>query len=180
MEEYTDMGVVKRIRRLATVFAIPAAFVLAMADVAHAEPPGFPDVSGFVSDSPLQYPLPLSRSTDKAVRFSTPFGYTCSMNGWHVGCFGKQLPGYSYAGTLPASSCGQMISNDAAPARPAYFQPAPTYCQAPDSSILPSGHKIEYNGLTCAVGPDFTACSDNSQPEQRGFVLRQDGNSLLF
>lgn len=175
------MTVVKRIRHLTMVTAAATSFVLTPANVAHAEPPGFPDVSGFVSVNPAEYPLPLSRSTDKAVRFSTPFGYTCDMGqGRFIHCYGKQLPGYRNQTELSDVSCGQQVGTGAAPERPAYFQPAEAYCSDPHDPVLSQGHKIEFRGELCAVGPDFTACRDNSQPEPRGFVLRQDGNSFLF
>ncbi len=53
------MTVVKRIRHLTMVTVAAAGLVLAPVNVAHAEPAGFPDVSGFVSDNPAEYPLPL-------------------------------------------------------------------------------------------------------------------------
>ncbi|MEU9805978.1 hypothetical protein [Mycobacterium sp. NPDC050853] len=161
--------------------AVTVATAAALADVAQAEPPGFPDVSGFVSDSPADYPLPLSRSTDKAVRFSTPFGHTCDMGqSRFIHCYGKALPGYVDTEALQSKPCGQQVVTGGAPSSPAYFQPAEIHCRDAQEPVLPPGHKIEFNGELCAVGPDFTACRDSSQPEPRGFVLRQDGNSLLF
>ncbi|WP_157931056.1 hypothetical protein [Mycobacteroides abscessus] len=174
------MSIAKRISPLLAAAAVVGS-VLALSDVAHAEPPGFPDVYGFVSDNPADYPLPLSRSTDKAVRFATPFGYTCDMGqGRFIHCYGKRLPGYRNHTDLPDVACGQQVGTGAAPSGPAYFQPAEAYCRDAREPVLSQGHKIEFQGELCAVGPDFTACRDNSQPEPRGFVLRQDGNSLLF
>ncbi|RIR09566.1 hypothetical protein [Mycobacteroides abscessus] len=175
------MTVVKRIRHLAMVTAAAAGLVLAPVNVAHAEPAGFPDVSGFVSVNPAEYPLPLSRSTDRAVRFSTPFGYTCDMGqGRFIYCYGKELPGYVDTENPQSKPCGQQVGTGDAPGGPAFFQPAQIFCSDPHSPVLPQGHKIEFRGELCAVGPDFTACRDSSQPEPRGFVLRQDGNSVLF
>ncbi|SHR17131.1 hypothetical protein LK468_08845 [Mycobacteroides abscessus] len=178
------MTVVKRTGYVAMVAAIACGISLAASNMAHADPPGFPDLSSFVTANPADYPLPLSRSTDKAVRFATPFGYTCDMGqGRFIHCYGKGLPGYLDTEAPQSKPCGQQVSTGAAPARAAYFQPDPLFCT--DSAylnypVLPAGHKIEFRGELCAVGPDFTACRDNSEPEPRGFVLRQDGNSVLF
>ncbi len=174
----------KPVKYLAAAAIAAASLNLAPTGVAHADVPGFPDISGFISDNPANYPLPLSRSTDKAVRFTTPFGYTCEMGqGFFIHCYGKSLPGYLDTESPQSQPCGQQVGTGAAPARAAFFQPQPIFCTdsgSLDYPVLSPGHKVEFRGEICAVGDDFTACKDNSQPESRGFVLRQDGNSLVF
>ncbi|WP_147378656.1 hypothetical protein [Mycobacteroides abscessus] len=162
-----------------SVLGVVSAALMA-ANPAQAEPPGFPDVSGFAAANVRDYVQSVGRGSE-LVWFTTPFGYRCHMNARTVDCEGRQLPGYINGTNLPDTGCGQMVSNGGGPDRPAYFQPAEIYCRDFGDPVLSAGQKIEYKGVTCAVGADFTACTDNSAaPGPRGFVLRQDGNSLVF
>lgn len=144
---------------------------------AAAQPPGFPDLSGFAPVAIDNYTDPPGSKGLRYARFSTPFNIQCWFEAaepvpvWHsqdVNCLGdlpdttpcvvgKASPGsgQAYVLTKTGDACGAPHTNGA---------------------LLNVGQKVSYRDATCAVGGDHTiACLDTSHGEH-GFVLKPSGS----
>lgn len=144
---------------------------------AAAQPPGFPDLSGFA-------PVPVENYTDppgskglRYARFSTPFNIACWFAAadpvpvWHsqdINCLGD-MP--------DANPC--MVAKASPGSGPAYvINKTGDTCGAPHTNGVPLnvGQKVSYRDATCAVGADhLVACLDTSHGEH-GFVLKPSGS----
>ncbi|WP_369830205.1 hypothetical protein [Mycobacterium sp. E1747] len=146
---------------------------------AQADPPSFPDLSGYAPVNPADYAITYPNSGRptpiQVVAFLTPDGVACAFgNPLSAGCTGNNLPGLPPA--APSSSGVPRlisISTGLAP-RPTGTR-IDTNGQSPRT--LPPFHTITVNGVICGVDDSgMTACKD---PQGRGFVLSPHGSAWL-
>lgn len=146
---------------------------------AAAQPPGFPDLSGFAS-VPVENYFVSPQKGMRYAHFSTPYNVDCSFaaaepvpawNGQAIKCDGE-FPG------LDNGSC-VIGSAGAAGMGPAYAvsrTDQPCGAHFTHGNLLNIGQKLNYRNATCAVGADhLVACLDTTRGDH-GFVLKPSGN----
>lgn len=150
---------------------------------AHADPPGFPDLSRFSAVDTAAHVTHYVRG-GSAVGFSTPDGVACSWPlaedpDFHttVQCSGD-IPGIP--ATVPdtdRTGCAQLIQGGGL-AGSTYlytFVRRGGYSCPPFPATLAVGEKISASNITCAVGDGgVTACIDPLM--NHGFVLQPSGS----
>jgi hypothetical protein len=168
------------VKTLTGIAALVGAALLG-ACTAHADPPRFPDLSGYtpvnVKDYEISVPNP-GRPPDQTVYFLTPDGIICSFISDEAVCRGNNLPSIPPAPSNPdagitgvnwiGTTTGLKQTNEGEQSRVILGQPIKT---------LPPGHSITVNGIICgADNAGTTACKD---PQGRGFVLSPHGSGWL-
>ncbi|TDH49134.1 hypothetical protein E2F47_21450 [Mycobacterium eburneum] len=145
---------------------------------AHADPPKFPDLSGYapvnVHDYEISYTTP-GHVPIPMVYFVTPDGITCNFISESAGCTGNNFPGVPPAS--PSSGGGARVNSIATntPLQPTSDPIASD--NSPQFKTLPPFHSITVDGVVCGVDDaKTTACKD---PQGRGFVLSPRGSGWL-
>ncbi|ETB21372.1 hypothetical protein [Mycobacterium avium] len=148
---------------------------------ADADPPNFPDLSGYtpanVKDYEISVPNP-GRSPDATVYFLTPDGIVCKFTLDQASCIGNNLPEIPPAASNPeagmngvnwiGTASGLNQTSGGEPSRVINGQTIKT---------LPPSHSLTVNGFICGVdNSGTTACKD---PQGRGFVLSPHGSGWL-
>lgn len=153
--------------------AVVAGTSVITACAVHADPPKFPDISGYAPVNVQDYTIALpntGRAPLNVVYFMTPDGITCAFgNPPSVGCTGDNFPSVPHAGggSANAISTGTGLGDTNAPIA-AQGQPIKT---------LPPNHSITVDGVSCGVnGSGMTACKD---PQGRGFILSPQWSGWL-
>lgn len=167
-------------KTLAMVSALVGA-PLVGACTAHADPPSFPDLSGYtpanIKDYEISVPNP-GRPPDPTVYFLTPDGIVCKFTLDQAACSGNNLPSIPPAPSNPeagmngvnwiGTTSGLNQTSGGEPSRVVNGQPIKT---------LPPSHSLTVNGFICGVdNSGTTACKD---PQGRGFVLSPRGSGWL-
>lgn len=144
---------------------------------AHADPPNFPDISGYTPVNVADYTIGLpntGRAPLNTVYFLTPDGITCDFFSGEAQCTGNNIPALPPAAAQSnvnsvGTTSGLGQTNDPiAPNGQVYGHPLKT---------LPALHSITVNGVVCGVdNTGTTACKD---PQGRGFVLSPHGSGWL-
>ncbi len=146
---------------------------------ADADPPSFPDLSGYtpvsVADYTLTYPNSGRPTPLRLVAFVTPDGVTCAFgNPPSAGCSGNNLPGLPPA--APSSS-GALRVNSISTGSAPHPTGTPLDTNGQPLKTLPPFHSITVDGVVCGVDDSgTTACKD---PQGRGFVLSPHGSGWL-
>ncbi|WP_131813441.1 hypothetical protein [Mycobacterium kubicae] len=177
------MYVMRSMRGLASAALL---FSATIAPVAAAQPPGFPDLSGF-SDVTSSFTTPGGHG-NPGVNFSTADGVNCGFgkppqvtpDSQLVQCFGT-LPGVQ---NLPITNGNTQGACDLGGAQVA-GGPGDVWhykgnCPAPSGNkILNPGQKVYYGNITCGVAPGgVTACQSTANGEH-GFILQPSGSSAF-
>jgi hypothetical protein len=129
---------------------------------AHADPPAFPDISGYTPVNVADYTIGLpntGRAPLNTVYFLTPDGITCDFFSGEAQCTGNNFPALppAAAPSDPIAPNGQVYGHSL--------------------NTLPPLHSIAVNGVVCGVdNTGTTACKD---PQGRGFVLSPHGSGWL-
>lgn len=149
--------------------------------LAHADPPRFPDLSGYtpvaVSDYTIDVPNP-GRPPLQTVYFLTPDGVICSFISDEATCRGNNLPAIPPAAASPnaSSSAVNWIGTTTGIRQTNEGEQSRVIDGKPVKTLAPS-HSITVNGIVCGVdNSGTTACKD---PQGRGFVLSPHGSSWL-
>ncbi|MGD1240192.1 hypothetical protein [Mycobacterium seoulense] len=146
---------------------------------AQADPPSFPDLSGYAPVNPSDYSITYPNSGRptplQLIAFISPDGVACAFgNPPSAGCTGNNLPGLPPA--APSSSGAPRlisISTGSAP-RPTG---TPLDTNGQPLKTLPPFHSLTVDGVICGVdNSGMTACKD---PQGRGFVLSPHGSTWL-
>ena len=167
--------------KLLTSITVLAASALSGACTAHADPPKFPDLSGYAPVNVNDYDISISnpgQPPDQTVYFLTPDGVICSFISGEALCRGNNLPSIPPAPSNPnagitgvnwiGTTTGIKQTNEGEQSRVISGQPIKT---------LPPSHSITVNGIICGVdNSGTTACKD---PQDRGFVLSPKGSGWL-
>jgi hypothetical protein len=145
---------------------------------AHAEPPAFPDMSGYAQVDPKDYgvqsenpgrPYPLTLTF-----FLTPDGVLCDFLASQAQCMGNNFPGLPPA---PPSSNGAARVNWIGTVSGLQTSPAASEPLRDGVKTLPPRHSISVDGAVCGVDDEgTTACKDS---QGRGFVLSPHGSGWL-
>ena len=146
---------------------------------AAAQPPGFPDLSGFAPAPIGDYIEPPTRGPQYAY-FSTPYNIACFFEASEV------IPAWAGQaitcnGEFPGMDNGSCVVGRATAAGmgPAYAlsRPGdPCGAQFSRGKLLNVGQKVNAFNATCAVGADhLVACLDTTRGEH-GFVLKPSGS----
>lgn len=162
-----------------TVTAGMLAAALLNACTAHAEPPKFPDISGYAPVNAQDYQIAFDNPGRQPTRtdyFLSPDGVICVVEGGGAACFGNNLP------TVPplADQETQVSYMDTQKglyqsANPGYVVNNSIHGQA--VKTLPPFHSIAVGGTICGVDDaGTTACKDS---QGRGFVLSPKGSGWL-
>lgn len=146
---------------------------------AQADPPSFPDLSGYAPANPGDYAIsyPNSGRTTplQVVAFISPDGVECAFgNPPSAGCTGNNLPGLPSA--APSSSGAPRLISISTGSTP---RPTGTPIDTNGQPLktLPPFHSLTVNGVICGVDDSgMTACKD---PQGRGFVLSPHGSTWL-
>lgn len=144
-----------------------------------AQPPGFPNLSGFTPAPAEAYIEPPEKGPSFAY-FSTPYNIACFFEASEV------IPawagqGITCNGEIPGMDQGSCVVGRAAAAGmgPAYgLSKTSEACGAQFShgKLLNVGQKVTALNATCAVGSDhLVACLDTTRG-QHGFVLKPSGS----
>lgn len=167
-------------KSLASISALVSAALIG-ACAAHADPPGFPDLSRYtpvdVKDYEISVPNP-GRPPDPTIYFLTPDGIVCKFTLDQASCSGNNLPAIPPAPSNPeagingfntiGTTSGLNQTSGVGPSRVILGQPIKT---------LPPSHSLTANGFVCGVdNSGMTACKD---PQGRGFVLSPHGSGWL-
>lgn len=146
---------------------------------AHADPPPFPDLSGYSPVDPAEYAVTYPNSGRptplEVMTFRTPDGIVCAFgNPPSAGCSGKNLPGIAPAS--PSSSGSPRVN-----AISTVVGPHPTGdtsdTEGHPVKTLPPNHSITVDGVICGVnGSGMTACKDS---QGRGFILSPQWSGWL-
>jgi hypothetical protein len=159
-------------------------FVAAVAPIASAQPPGFPDLSGF-ADMTAAFTTHENRGGAPGVNFSTPDGLTCGFptppnpgpDSQMVSCDGP-FPGLA---SIPVSNASQgacdLGSVNALAGTPSQINHFRGPCPSPPGrQVLNPGQKVSSGNVTCGVaGGNITACINTGEGEH-GFVLQPSGS----
>lgn len=156
-----------------TILALAAGLCAAPGTpAAHAEPAGFPDLTGFAEAPPnLHFSRP-ERWANGYAFFRTPDGLNC-MAGSLVRCSGS-LPGLS---PTEYGTCAAVLqTNDAAHRGEPFEFKRESDCESAPDQLLDVGQKVTFTAAsttTCVVGRDrLTACIKDGH----GFVLQPSGS----
>ncbi|WP_029110123.1 hypothetical protein [Mycobacterium sp. URHD0025] len=170
------MGATMRTRgnRLAAAGAsIIIACLTPLTPDAHAQPPGFPDLSQFTEVDAAQFSRPFSyaeRWANVYSFFRTPDGVNCAIGpgSWCTG----NIPGLPSSQSDACASVHQTGDN-----QQFTFSTDDITCESTKDKLLNPGQKLtdSLTGTTCVVGQGrFTACI-NPQSDH-GFVLQPSGS----
>lgn len=144
---------------------------------AAAQPPGFPDLSGF-APVPVDNYIEVPPKGLRYAHFSTPYNMQC----WFEA--GEPVPVWqsqdiNCLGDMPDANPCVVGKATGASSGPAYaINRTDDKCGAPytHGTLLNAGQKVNYRDATCAVGADhLVACLDTSSG-QHGFVLKPSGS----
>ncbi|WP_075232472.1 hypothetical protein [Mycobacterium colombiense] len=164
-------------RLLAVVSAVVCMSCTAAPRHAAAQPPGFPDLSGF-APVPADNYIEVPPKGLRYVHFSTPYNIQC----WFEA--GEPVPVWqsqdiNCLGDMPDGNPCTVGKATGAGSGPAYvINRTDDKCGAPytHGAMLNIGQKVNYRDATCAVGADhLVACLDTSSG-QHGFVLKPAGS----
>ncbi|WP_231120999.1 hypothetical protein [Mycobacterium colombiense] len=164
-------------RLLAVVSAVACMSCTAAPRHAAAQPPGFPDLSGF-APVPADNYIEVPPKGLRYVHFSTPYNIQC----WFEA--GEPVPVWqsqdiNCLGDMPDGNPCTVGKATGAGSGPAYvINRTDDKCGAPytHGAMLNIGQKVNYRDATCAVGADhLVACLDTSSG-QHGFVLKPAGS----
>lgn len=157
-----------------------AALALAMGCTANAEPPKFPDMTGYVAVDPDDYktvsvnpgrPDPLNN-----YYFRTPGGIGCGFIGSAAVCSGNNFPGVPPAHGDPSKGLyGVNVISTDSEIRQSSDSTPPGAVEA--YKLLPPLHTITVSGVTCGVDDAGTTACKN--PKGGAFVLSKSGASWL-
>ncbi|ETA98232.1 hypothetical protein MAV3388_01525 [Mycobacterium avium subsp. hominissuis 3388] len=144
---------------------------------AHADPAGFPDLSGYTPANVTDYTIGLpntGRAPLTTVYFLTPDGITCDFFSGEAQCTGNNFPAIPPAtgtGTVNAIGTSSGLAQSGDPIAPN----GQVYGHS--LNTLPPFHSITVDGVVCGVDNSrTTACKD---PQDRGFVLSPHGSAWL-
>ncbi len=163
------------INKLASIGAFVGITLLAPGK-AHADPPQFPDLSGYTpvnsTDYTLTYPNSGRPTPLQVVAFVTPDGVICAFgNPPSAGCTGNNLPGIPSA--APSSSGAPRLNTISTGSGP-HPTGSPLDTNGQPLNALPPFHSITVDGVMCGVDDEgTTACKD---AQSRGFVLSPRGS----
>lgn len=142
--------------------------VVASAAPAGAEPPGMPDLRGYLTVAPNAFVM------DNEVYFQTPDGLLCGIqpDRGTAGCDGR-LPG-----TL--NGVNEIVLTADANARGLRETASPGFVKSTGDAapVLHEGQKIAFGDFECAVAPGpFTACT-KGQPATQWMVVSPAGTGI--
>ncbi len=164
-------------RLLAVVSAVVCMSCTAAPRHAAAQPPGFPDLSGF-TPVPADNYIEVPPKGLRYIYFSTPYNIQC----WFEA--GEPVPVWqsqdiNCLGDMPDGNPCTVGKATCAGSGPAYvINRTDDKCGAPyaHGAMLNIGQKVNYRDATCAVGADhLVACLDTTRG-QHGFVLKPSGS----
>lgn len=159
-------------KTLAVTAAVVTAAVIS-AGTAHADPPRFPDLSGYTPVNVADYEVDASTPGIPARRvlFLTPDGVECSFKTMTAGCQGRNLPGVAPDPSARPDAVNAIGTNYG------LIVTTAAYPSGREIKTLPPFHSITVNGVICGVDDaGTTACKD---PQGRGFVLSPRGSGWL-
>lgn len=167
------------INKMLTVVASVVGMAVSGACAGHADPPTFPDLSGYAPVNPADYAVTYPNSGRPTpldvITFATPDGVICAFgNPPSAGCTGNNLPGMPPAS--PSSSGYPRVNAISTGAGP---HPTSEGADTEGHTVktLAPFHSISVNGVICGVDDSgTTACKD---PQGRGFVLSPHGSRWL-
>lgn len=170
-------------KRVLLALAFAMAACTAVPPVASAQPPGFPDMSGF-ADVTNDYIVDSGRGSI-GVQFSTPDGIDCGFgtpkNVTHdsqlVTCNGV-IPGLSnFPHTGTQGPCdGGVVTVSKLPGQILHYGVG---CGGGGNKVLNPGQKVTYGFVTCGVAEGgVTACIDTDSGNH-GFILSPSGSSVF-
>lgn len=157
--------------------AATAAVVVAVvgACTAHADPPPFPDLSGYTPVNVADYQIDGSTPGIPATQvfFLAPGGIDCDFQSGQAQCTGNNFPGIPPASPTPKGSPRVNWIGT----KTGLQQIAPSGTTPSGVKTLPPSHSITVDGAICGVDDsDTTACKG---PEGSGFVLSPRGSRWL-
>lgn len=151
----------------------------AVAPLASAQPPGFPDLSGFTD---VTADFAGNQRGETVVGFSPDGLINCGFDSQRVTCAGPMpgLQGMPIANGNTQGNCDEGSATAGVPAGGGgQIRHNKFNGQCPDESdvkILKPGQKVSYGNITCGVAPGgVTACIDTFSGEH-GFVLQPSGS----
>ena len=165
--------------RIDSLTAVAAGIVSAIVTscTAHADPPAFPDISGYTPVNVADYTIGLpntGRAPLDTVYFLTPDGITCDFFSGEAQCTGNNFPALP-----PATAASNVNAVGTTSGLGQTSDPIAANGQVYGHSLntLPPLHSIAVNGVICGVdNGGTTACKD---PQGRGFVLSPHGSGWL-
>ena len=147
---------------------------------AYANPPQFPDLSGYapvnIADYRIDTTTPGQPSTD--TYFITPDGVICNFTSVQAQCSGNNLPAIPPAVSEPARNLNRVNWIGTVTGLKQTTEGAvPSVLNGQAIKTLPPFHSISVFGAVCGVDDKgTTACKDS---KGRGFVLSPQGSGWL-
>jgi|KBSSwiStaDraftv2_1062776.scaffolds.fasta_scaffold11275_4 hypothetical protein len=153
--------------------AITAGVAAFCATPAHADPPRFPDLGGYMPVSAADYTIDTTSPgiPSNSVVFLTPDGIVCNFVIDQAQCTGNNFPAVPPVATDPAKGLNGANWIGTSTGLKKTGNPTitgNTYRGEPIKT-LPAFHSIAFNGMICGVDDArVTACKDS---QGRGFIL---------
>lgn len=155
--------------------AVTATF--AVTPLGNAEPPKFPDMSGYTPVNPQDYTIDLPNPgrpyPQSQVYFLTPDGITCTFIDSAARCTGNNLPAIPPAADDGLGGVNRVGTDIGQKTTKNPIRQDPEH---PFKTLSPF-HSLTIGGVTCGVDDaKMTACKDQ---QGRGFVLSPRGSGWL-
>jgi hypothetical protein len=163
------------------VAAIGASIAVAGAIPAHAEPPKFPDLSGYTPANAADYTIDTTTPgiPSNMVVFLTPDGIPCDFVIDQAQCTGNNFPAVPPVKADPARGLNGANWVGTSTGLKKTGDPITTGTTLRDQPIktLPPFHSIAFNGMICGVNDArTTACKD---AQGQGFILSPSWSGWL-
>lgn len=142
---------------------------------AHADPPRFPDLGGYIPVDAAEYAVGASTPgmPSAQVYFRTPDGVDCNFLSGQAQCIGNHLPGLPPASLTSKGAPGVNWIGTSSGLKPV----VPPDDRSTEIKTLPAMHSITVDGVMCGIDDSgTTACKD---PQGRGFILSPSWSGWL-